>query len=216
MNIHCTLLRITFALGATILCACKPDKLFTAISPEHSHVTFANHVTETENININQYLYAHNGGGVAIGDINQDGLPDIYFTANQLPKKLYLNKGNFVFEDITDRAGVAGLSGSSTWSTGVVMVDINNDGWLDIYVSQVSNYKFFSGNNQLFINNGDLTFTEKAKDYHLDFESYSQHAAFFDYDLDGDLDMYQLNHGVHNPDVYGKADLRFGRDSRES
>jgi hypothetical protein len=93
------------------------------------------------------------------------------------------------------------------------MVDINHDGWLDIYVSQVSSYQSFRGKNLLFINNGDLTFTEAANDYNLDFESYSQQAAFFDYDLDGDLDMYQLNHGVHNPDVYGKADLRLERDS---
>ncbi len=192
---------------------CKPDKLFTTLSPEHTKITFANNLKETEEININQYLYAHNGGGVATGDINNDGLPDIYFTANQLANRLYLNKGDFVFEDITEKAGVAGLSGPSSWTTGVVMVDINHDGWLDIYVSQVSNYKSFTGKNQLFINNGDLTFTEKANEYNLDFESYSQQAAFFDYDLDGDLDMYQLNHGVHNPDVYGKADLRFQRDS---
>lgn len=164
-------------------------------------------------MNINQYLYAHNGGGVAIGDINQDGLPDIYFTANQQPNKLYLNKGNFVFEDITEKAHVEGLSGTSSWKTGVVMVDINHDGWLDIYVSQMSNYKSFTGRNQLYINNGDLTFTDKAKDYHLDFESYSQQAAFFDYDLDGDLDMFQLNHSVRNPEAYGKSVLRYKRDS---
>lgn len=207
------LLCIGVVIWMLVLCGCQPDKLFTSLSPESTQVTFANQLTETEDVNINQYLYAYNGGGVAIGDINRDGLPDIYFTANQLPEKLYLNKGNFVFEDITDRAGVAGLSGFSTWTTGVVMADINHDGWLDIYVSQVSNYKFFSGKNQLYINNGDLTFTEKANEYNLDFESYSQHAAFFDYDMDGDLDMYQLNHGVHNPEVYGKADLRLRRDS---
>ena len=196
-----------------VFLGCKPDKLFTALSPEHTNITFANDLKETEEININQYLYAHNGGGVSIGDINNDGLPDIYFTSNQLPNRLYLNKGDFVFEDVTEKAGVMGLSGASTWTTGVVMADINHDGWLDIYVSQVSNYKSFTGKNQLFINNGDMTFRENAKDYNLDFESYSQQAAFFDYDLDGDLDMYQLNHGVHNPDVYGKADLRFQRDS---
>lgn len=201
------------ALHIIMLGGCKPDKLFTSLSPAHTNITFTNQLTESEEVNINQYLYAHNGGGVAIGDINNDSLPDLYFTANQLPNKLYLNKGDFVFEDITDKAGVGGLSGTTTWTTGIVMVDINHDGWLDMYVSQVSQYKSFTGKNQLFINNGDLTFTENAKDYNLDFERYSQHAAFFDYDLDGDLDMYQLNHGVHNPDVYGKSDLRFQRDS---
>ena len=207
------LLYLVIGLNVLIFCQCQPDKLFTPVLPEHSNITFVNQLTETEEININQYLYAHNGGGVAIGDINGDGLPDIYFTANQLPEKLYLNKGNFVFEDITDKAGVGGFSGPSSWTTGVVMVDINHDGWLDIYVSQVSNYKSFTGKNLLFINKGNLTFTEEAKNYNLDFESYSQQAAFLDYDLDGDLDMYQLNHGVHNPDVYGKADLRLERDS---
>lgn len=206
-------LYVIISLTVLIFGQCQPDKLFTLVSPEHSNVTFANEFTETEELNINQYLYANNGGGVAIGDINRDGLPDIYFTANQLPNKLYLNKGNFVFEDVSDRAGVAGLSGSGTWTTGVVMVDINHDGWLDIYVSQVSKFNLFAGKNQLFINNGDLTFTEKAKEYNLDIESYSQHAAFFDYDRDGDLDMYQLNQSIHNPDVYGNAELRHKRDS---
>lgn len=198
--------------GCVVLTSCDPEKLFTEVSIEHSHVDFINQLTETEEININQYLYAHNGGGVSIGDINNDGLPDIYFTANQLPNKLYLNKGDFIFEDITEKANVAGLSGPTSWTTGVVMVDINHDGWLDIYVSQVANYRSFTGKNQLYINNGDLTFTEKANQYGLDFETHSQQAAFFDYDLDGDLDMYHLNHGVHNPDVYGKADIRFQRD----
>src|SRR5687768_18541842 len=97
--------------GITALFGCKPDRLFTPLSPEHTKIAFINQLTENEEININQYLYAHNGGGVALGDINNDGLSDIYFTANQLPNRLYLNKGDFVFEDITEKAGVQGMSG---------------------------------------------------------------------------------------------------------
>src|SRR5680860_891689 len=118
-------------------CTEKPQ-LFTALASEQTHIYFTNTVTETDEFNINQYLYALNGGGVGIGDINNDGLPDIYFTANQETNKLYLNKGNFKFEDITESAGVAGLIGQNNWTTGVAVVDIDQDGWLDIYVNQVS------------------------------------------------------------------------------
>ena len=200
-------------IGGLVSTSCqKQQPLFTELNDKETGITFSNTITETEELNINQYLYAHNGGGVAVGDINNDGLPDIYFTANQLPNKLYVNKGSFQFEDITEKAGVA-CAQESGWKTGVVMVDVNSDGLLDIYVSQVCNYRSFYGSNQLFINNGDLTFTERAKEYGLDLKSYSQHAAFFDYDLDGDLDMYQLNQAVHNPDVYIRAELRSNRDS---
>jgi len=193
-------------------CTEKPQ-LFTALASEQTHIYFTNTVTETDEFNINQYLYALNGGGVGIGDINNDGLPDIYFTANQETNKLYLNKGNFKFEDITESAGVAGLIGQNNWTTGVAVVDIDQDGWLDIYVNQVSDNKTFQGQNQLFVNNGDNTFTERAQQYGLALKGYSQQAAFFDYDLDGDLDMYQLNHSVHELDVYVKAENRIKRDS---
>ena len=201
-----------------ILSGCEQnEKLFTALPADKTNITFSNNITETEELNINAYLYAHNGGGVAIGDVNQDGLPDIYFTANQLPNKLYLNQGDMEFEDITEAADVAGRYGPHTWTTGVVMADVNGDGWLDLYVSQVSNHPSFEGHNQLFINNGEagggLTFSEKSKEYQLDLQGYAQQAVFFDYDLDGDLDLYQLNHAVHNPDVYIKAALRSKRDS---
>ncbi|WPP51668.1 VCBS repeat-containing protein [Catalinimonas niigatensis] len=202
-----------------LFCGCESEpKLFSSLAAEKTGITFINQLTETEEININEYLYAHNGGGVAIGDINNDGLPDIYFTANRLPNRLYLNKGDMIFEDITEQAGVAGLYGPDHWTTGVVMADVNGDGWLDIYVSQVSQYNFFKGHNQLFINNGaqpdrQITFTEKAQEYGLAIKGYAQQAAFFDYDGDGDLDMYQLRHAVHNPDVYIKAVLRTRRDS---
>jgi len=167
----------------------------------------------SEELNIVQYLYAHNGGGVAVGDINNDGLSDIYFTANQLPNKLYLNQGDFKFKDITEIAGVKGFEGFNSWTNGATMADINGDGYLDIYVSVVGRYKQFFGHNQLFINNGDLTFTESSEVYNLNIVGFSQQAYFFDYDLDGDLDMYQLRHAVHKPEVYRKGKSRTKRDS---
>ncbi|MGZ8559558.1 MAG: CRTAC1 family protein, partial [Chitinophagaceae bacterium] len=136
------------------------------------------------------------GGGVAIGDINNDSLPDLYFTANQKKNKLYLNKGNFQFEDITEKAGAGG---NMEWSTGVTMADINADGWLDMYVCNSGDVAGNLKKNELFINNGDLTFSEKGREYNLDNEGYSTHAAFFDYDQDGDLDCYILNNSFRNP-----------------
>lgn len=198
-----------------ILYGCKPKTtpLFTTVDSRSSGIDFANSVQETDELNIVEYLYAYNGGGVAIGDVNNDGLSDIYFTANQLPNKLYINKGNFVFEDITDSAGVAAFSGPQSWTNGVSLVDINADGFLDIYISVIGKYKHLHGRNQLFINNKDLTFTEAAVKYNLDIVGFSQQAFFFDYDLDGDLDMYQLNHAVHKPEVYVKNESRTKRDS---
>lgn len=195
--------------------SCKPDwkkgeQLFTLMAPSSTHVNFKNQLTETEQSNIIEYLYFNNGAGVAAGDINNDGLVDLYFTSNQHSNKLYLNKGNFKFEDITESAGVAG---TGDWKTGVTMADVNGDGLLDIYVCQVGNYKNFHGKNQLFINQGNLTFKEEAHEYGLDFQGFSTQAAFFDYDMDGDLDMYLQNHSVHTARSYGNASLRFDHDS---
>ena len=189
----------------------KSDYLFSLLSPSTTHVDFINQLTETEQFNIIEYLYFNNGAGVAAGDINNDGLIDLYFTSNQKTNKLYLNKGNLRFEDITEEAGVAG---KGDWKTGVTMADVNGDGFLDIYVCQVGNYKSLQGRNQLFINQGNQTFKEESHDYGLDFQGFSTQAAFFDYDMDGDLDMYLLNHSVHTFRSYGGADLRFGYDSR--
>ncbi|MGB3774618.1 MAG: CRTAC1 family protein, partial [Leeuwenhoekiella sp.] len=175
------------------------------VQSDSSTVHFSNTLTETRDQNILDYLYFYNGGGVSIGDINNDSLPDIYFTGNQVKNKLYLNKGNFNFEDITSKAGVAG---SATWNTGTTMADVNGDGLLDIYVCAVVGINGFMGYNQLFINNGDLTFTERAKEYGLDFENYSSQAAFFDVDNDGDLDMYLLNHAVHTVNSFGPSTIR--------
>jgi hypothetical protein len=197
-----------------LLSGCKDDRaLFTALPSSQTGISFSNSIRETDTLNINEYLYAHNGGGVGVGDFNNDGLADLYFTSNQGSNKLYYNKGSFTFEDVTHRAGVAGPVGVNYWTTGVTVVDINQDGWLDIYVCQVSDKTLFRGNNQLFVNKGNGTFEEQAAQYGLDLTGYSQQAVFFDYDADGDLDMYQLNHSVHELDVYVTAKNRNKRDA---
>jgi enediyne biosynthesis protein E4 len=171
-------------------------QLFQLLEPEKTGIDFVNEVEDGENFNILTYRNFYNGGGVAIGDINNDSLPDLYFTANQKKNRLYLNKGNFQFEDITEKAGVGG---NMAWSTGVTMADVNGDGLLDIYVCNSGDVDGNNKKNELFINNGTLTFTEKAREYNLDNEGYSTHAAFFDYDQDGDLDCYILNNSFRNP-----------------
>ncbi len=194
-----TLALALFAAGlpALITCAGESAKssppLFELLSPSSTGVTFANELPEKADFNILNYLYYYNGGGVAAGDIDGDGLPDLYFTSNLGPDRLYLNKGNYKFEDITERAGVAGPPG---WTSGVTMADVNGDGRLDIYVSAVSHLTM-DGRNILYINNGDRTFADRTTEYGLDFAGYSTQAAFFDYDGDGDLDMYMLNHSTH-------------------
>ncbi|MGB5976547.1 MAG: VCBS repeat-containing protein, partial [Cyclobacteriaceae bacterium] len=177
----------------------QEPKLFTLISPEQSGVTFSNDLEETPAMNVFNYLYFYNGGGVAAGDLNNDGLPDLYFTSNLHDNKLYLNKGDFAFEDITEQTQMAGKRG---WTTGVTMVDINADGWLDIYVSQLGDFQNIQGKNQLYINQGadregNVSFKDEARKYGLDLKGFATQAAFLDYDLDGDLDMYMLNHSVH-------------------
>ena len=192
-----------------LMVSCKKEGgLFGNPRPEDTGVDFANTLTPKEGLGILDYLYFYNGGGVAIGDIDGDGLPDIFFSGNQVPNRLYRNKGNLQFEDISEKAGIGG---KSSWNTGSTMADVNGDGFLDIYVCAVVGINGFNGHNELYINNGDGTFSERAADYGLDFDSYSSHAAFFDFDLDGDLDMYLLNHAVHTQNSFGKFDLRYER-----
>jgi hypothetical protein len=164
--------------------------LFERLPPERTGVTFVNRLPDDTAFNILSYLYFHDGGGVAVGDVNNDGLPDLYFTANVGPNRLYLNKGNYQFEDITEQAGVADSVG---WKTGVTMADVNGDGYTDIYISGVD-YLGRHGHNVLYINNGDGTFTDRTNEYGLEFAGFSTQALFFDYDGDGDLDMYLLTH----------------------
>lgn len=188
------LLSILFTLSNCQNNKPKSPTLFEEMSPEACGISFVNNVENTEKFNIFSYRNFYNGGGVSTGDLNNDGLVDVYFTNNMGENKLFLNEGNFKFKDITQTAGVAG---TKNWSTGVAMVDLNNDGLLDIYVCNAgydrAETQGGKRENELFINNGDLTFTEKAAEYQLDETGYTTHAAFFDYDLDGDLDCYILN-----------------------
>jgi hypothetical protein len=171
----------------------KSTALFEELTSEKTGITFTNTVIQSGENHILNYSYYFNGGGVAVGDVNNDGLVDVYFSGNQVSNKLYLNKGNFQFEDVTDRAGVGVKTG---WKTGATLADVNADGWLDIYVCRSAMADSTLRENLLFINNGDLTFTEKGKQFGVADDSYSTHASFFDYDRDGDLDLFVLNHSL--------------------
>lgn len=183
-------------LLAVALSACHSnDGMFSSLPASKTNISFRNDLEKRKAFGILYYLYYYNGGGVSIGDINNDGLPDIFFTANSKGhNKLYLNKGNFVFEDITDKANVAG---NSDWCTGATMADVNGDGLLDIYVCAVQGEHGLKGRNELFINNGNNTFTESAEKYGLGLAAFSTQAVFFDYDHDGDLDCFVLNQSHH-------------------
>ncbi len=166
---------------------------FVLLPPDSTGVDFTNKVPETPELNVLLYQYLHNGAGVSVGDINNDGLDDLFFTQNFGPNHLYLNLGDLKFKEIGREAGIGGKKG---WSTGTTLVDINADGLLDIYVCRSGNLPPDQRRNALFINNGDLTFTDQASAYGLDSPAYSTQASFFDYDQDGDLDMYLLNHPI--------------------
>ncbi|MES1223086.1 MAG: CRTAC1 family protein, partial [Bacteroidota bacterium] len=174
-------------------CGNKAETLFSGLDAAETGINFRNLLVEDKSLNVAHYLYFYNGAGVAIGDINNDGLPDVFFTGNMVKNRLYLNKGGFKFENITDESHVAEKQG---WCTGASMVDINQDGLLDIYVCRSADDNPEKRKNLLFINNGDLTFSEKAGEYGLADNGYSTQASFFDYDKDGDLDCFVLNHSV--------------------
>ena len=156
-------------------------------------------------LNVFNYMYFFNGGGVASGDFNQDGLVDLFFTSNMNSNKLFLNEGNFKFKDVTEQANMKGLEG---WTSGTSIVDINNDGLLDIYVCQVGGYRILEGQNQLYvcqgIKNGIPIYKDEAKAFGLDFQGFGTQASFFDYDVDGDLDVYLLNHSLHQNGTFGR------------
>ncbi len=177
---------------------------FRLLEATDTGLDFNNRLQPTADMNIFNYMYFFNGGGIGAGDFNHDGLIDLFFSANTSENKLYLNKGNLKFEDITTKSGIRWNGG---WSTGVSVVDINNDGWLDIYVSQVGEFKKYHTHNQLFVcqglENGTPIFKEQAQSYGLDLVGFGTQAAFLDFDLDGDLDMFQLNHSIHQNGTFG-------------
>lgn len=222
LNIHLPRLIISRCFFFALIlflpsCSHKPPPLFTLLPPGRTGIDFINKNVDTDTLNILDYLYYYNGAGVAVGDVNNDGLPDIYFASNTGGNRLYLNEGNFKFKDITDQAGV---KGKADWTTGVTMADVNGDGRLDIYVCTVANHTprnghtyFKNSRNELFINqgndkNGVPIFKEEAHKWGLDVQGYNTQAVFFDYNHDGRLDMFLLQHSIHRPDTYGDTSMR--------
>lgn len=195
-----TITLVTLLALFSILGSCKKNQdkyLFRVLPEEQTGLSFENRLKPTPTFNMFKYMYFYNGAGVGAGDFNNDGRIDLFFSANQSANRLYLNEGHFHFNDITVASGIIPNQG---WSTGVSVVDINNDGWLDIYVCQVNGVETLAGNNELWVNkglqNGIPHFENQAAQFGLDFSGFSTQAAFFDYDLDGDLDMFLLNHAV--------------------
>lgn len=187
-----------------------PDSLFELLSENQTGISFRNDLAYTEKINPYTFRNFYNGAGVALGDINNDGLIDIFFAGNQTSNRLYLNQGNLNFKDITEQAG---LNSTGYWSTGVSMADINGDGLLDLYICRSGPEGGEKRHNELFINNGDLTFSERSKEFGLAEEKLSQHAVFFDFDKDGDLDLYLLANSGRSVGIF---DLREGqRETRD-
>ena len=186
-------------LAVTTACQ-PPDTLFRRVPSAHTGITFANTITENDTLNVIDYTYIYNGSGVGIGDVNNDGLDDIFLAGNQVSSRLYLNQGDLKFQDVTEAAGVE----TARWATGVAMVDINQDHWLDIYVCVANKFDTAQSKNYFFINQGadrpggEVTFVDQAEAYGLADDGYSTQAAFFDYDLDGDLDMYLLTNGLES------------------
>ena len=214
-------MRRTLCLGMILFAACSVEKekgaeeqppadaLFQKQSSASTGISFINQLQERDDFDVFRYRNYYNGGGVGIADFNNDGLADIYFTSNMGDNTLYLNKGNWKFEDITEKAGV---KGTKVWSTGVSVADVNGDGYLDIYVSNAGDVEGGHRENELFINNGDLTFTDRAEEYGLADKGFTTHAAFLDFDKDGDLDCYVLNNSWRPVSSLGYRNLRDERD----
>lgn len=190
--------------GAVAACQFFPSPLFTLLSADETGIMFANRITNSDSMSILDVEYFYNGGGVALGDFNNDNLPDVFFTGNQVASRLYLNRGDFKFDDITRSAGV---TGNGKWCSGATLIDINNDGWLDIYVSATLSKSDKQRENLLYVNqgvrSGKPVFREMASEYGIADNSHTTHAAFFDYDNDGDLDLYLLTDRIDEyPNVY--------------
>ncbi len=198
--------------------ACSSNKqpvLFEVLKENKTGIDFSNKLIPTNNFNVFHYMYFYNGAGVAAGDFNNDGLIDLFFSSNQAQNKIYLNTGNMHFKDVTAEAHIPNDGG---WSTGVSLVDINNDGLLDIYVCRVGKYEILNSHNEFLIcksidKNGVPQYEDEAKQYGLDFSGFSTQAAFFDYDGDGDLDMYLLNHSIHQNGTFGPRAIKLATPS---
>jgi len=213
---NCILIAVIFLLGS-----CRSHKrantLFQVLEEDKTGIYFSNKLRPTKEFNLFDYMYFYNGAGVGAGDFNNDGKIDLFFAANQTSNKLYLNKGNMSFTDVTQEAMIPVDGG---WSTGVSVVDINNDGLLDIYVCRVGDYEVLKSKNQLLvckgIKNGIPYYTDEASKYGLDFSGFSTQALFFDYDRDGDLDMYLLNHSVYHNGMINQREKMLQLKSAES
>ncbi|MCA0396552.1 MAG: VCBS repeat-containing protein [Bacteroidetes bacterium] len=205
-------MRNCWLLLLVLLAACKEAKkkqtVFTPLSADSTGLQFVNVLTSTRDFNLFRYMYFYNGAGVGAGDFNNDGKVDLFFASNQHRNRLYLNEGDMRFKEVTEQAGIPA---DSSWSTGVSVADINDDGLLDIYVCRVGQYEVLKGKNQLLlctgIKNGVPQYRDAAAEWGVDFSGFSTQAAFFDADLDGDLDMYLLNHSVHHNGTFGERKL---------
>ncbi len=214
---------IFFGFLLIFLSACTKKEqiapIFRVLDAKKTGIEFSNDLTMTKEMNIFKYMYFYNGGGVGVGDFNKDGLIDVFFSGNQVANCLYLNKGAMKFEDITNKAGFTHQA--NHWANGVAVADVNQDGLLDIYISQVADFLQLNGHNELWIckeinAQGTPIFEEKAAEYGLDLRGFGTQAAFFDYDLDGDLDMFQLNHSLHNAGTFGPRKAFIGTNDPKS
>ena len=185
------------------------DDMFVLVPNSKSGITFSNNLNVDLDLNIFNYMYYYNGGGTGVGDLNNDGWTDIVFSSNMEEEQVYLNQGDWKFKNISDQANIDG--GPNSWTNGVAVVDVNGDGLLDIYLSQVCTYRELDCTNKLFIcthidENQIPHYEEKSADYGLDFSGLSTQAGFFDYDLDGDLDLFLMNHSLHYNGTFGKKE----------